>query len=105
MYQLGGCGKTFVEGFGLVALEVLAWWLWNCHGLPWSSGSKVQLEHWVEGAAGTGKTLDRRTSRKWKNTGSGNVCLFLLHGVADAFPESEIPSQDMAGMSESTSSA
>ena len=26
------------EGFGLVALEVLAWWLWNCHGLPWSFG-------------------------------------------------------------------
>ena len=45
MYQLGGCGKTFVEGFGLVALEVLAWWLW------------------IKGPAGTGKTLDRRTSR------------------------------------------
>ena len=29
MYQLGGCGKTFVEGFGLPALEVVGWLLWK----------------------------------------------------------------------------
>ena len=56
MYQLGDCGKTFVEGFGLLALEVVAWLLWKT-AMAYQGAVDKRYSWNIGRPTGIGKTL------------------------------------------------